>query len=434
MPGPSSSTASTTSPLRRSTRGLDRGARVGVAQRVLHQVEHEPVQLVARALDLRARRRGDRDLVVAGHRLELGGRLGDDLGEVDRAVRRLAARRRRGRAAAGRRPAGASGATSAARTRPPRAARPRAPPRAARGWPAPRSAACAARARRRRRTRAGGPARPRSPCAPSSSASSIASSVRGELGDLVVGLRAGDAQRRVARALDLARGVRQLGDRLHRAARGGQAGQQGERGAAEHAEGEEQLHAVDRGLDVRDAGARTGCTAVAGRRRRERARSRPASRRPRSCCGARAGRSPARRRLRRSASPSGDDADRRVLGRRVVVEVGRSRVAPQRRPAVVDAVAGASPPARACRPPAATSRLKSVADRRVVSTPTIAGEAAAGSRASAPRGAAGEPPADRQAPIRGGRSPRRGPYGGVEARHRLRASFAGWTRTPRSCS
>ena len=49
-------------------------------------------------------------------------------------------------------------------------------------------------------------------------------------------------------------------------------------------------------------------------------------------------------------------------------------------------------------------------------------------------GAAGEPPADRQPPIRGGRIPRRGPYGGAEARHRLRASFAGWRRTPRSCS
>ena len=36
--------------------GLDRGAGVGVAQRVLHQVQHEPVQLVLHALDLEAAR------------------------------------------------------------------------------------------------------------------------------------------------------------------------------------------------------------------------------------------------------------------------------------------------------------------------------------------------------------------------------------------
>src|SRR5881392_2903641 len=50
------------------------------------------------------------------------------------------------------------------------------------------------------------------------------------------------------------------------------------------------------------------------------------------------------------------------------------------------------------------------------------------------RGAAGEPPADRQPPIRGERSPRRGSNRVAEARHRLQASFAGWRRTPRSCS
>ena len=73
MPGPSSSTASTMWPLERSTRRLDRGPGVGVAQRVLHQVEHEPVQLVLHAFDLGARGRRDRDLVVARDRLELGG-------------------------------------------------------------------------------------------------------------------------------------------------------------------------------------------------------------------------------------------------------------------------------------------------------------------------------------------------------------------------
>ena len=72
----------------------------------------------------------------------------------------------------------------------------------------------------------------------------------GELGDLVLGLRVGDAARGVAGALDRARGLGQLGDRSHRAARGGEAGQQRERGAAEHAEPDEEAHAVGGGLDV----------------------------------------------------------------------------------------------------------------------------------------------------------------------------------------
>ena len=50
------------------------------------------------------------------------------------------------------------------------------------------------------------------------------------------------------------------------------------------------------------------------------------------------------------------------------------------------------------------------------------------------RGSAGEAPADRDAPRRGERSPRRGSYGGGAARHRLPASFAGWRRRPRWCS
>src|SRR3954447_18854360 len=49
--------------------GLDRGARVRVAQRVLHQVQDEPVKFVLHALDLQAGRGGDRDVVIAGHGL-----------------------------------------------------------------------------------------------------------------------------------------------------------------------------------------------------------------------------------------------------------------------------------------------------------------------------------------------------------------------------
>ena len=51
---------------------LDRRAGIGVPQRVLHQVQHQPVQLVAHAVDPRAGRRRDGDLVAAGDRLELG--------------------------------------------------------------------------------------------------------------------------------------------------------------------------------------------------------------------------------------------------------------------------------------------------------------------------------------------------------------------------
>ena len=72
----------------------------------------------------------------------------------------------------------------------------------------------------------------------------------GELGDLVLALRIGDPARRIAGALDRAGGLGQLGDRGHRAPCGGDAGQQRERGAAEHAEADEEAHAVGRRLDV----------------------------------------------------------------------------------------------------------------------------------------------------------------------------------------
>ena len=258
---------------------------------------------------------------------------------------------------------------------------------------------------------------------------SIASSVRRQLGDLVVGLGVGEGQRRVARALDPAGGRRQLGDRLHRAARGGQAGQQGQQRAAEHAEREEHLHAVGGVLDVGDPAARTAGTSRRDSRRPPPGASRRASRRPRTSCGT-ASRSRARpcvcqptrsssvitriaafcdaakssRSTRLptgfSAACAGDDPQQRVLLQRVgaaghlVVEV------------LVD-----------------LPRREHADDRR---------EAAQDHQRQG-RGAAGQAPADRQRPIRGGRSPRRGPYGGVEARHRLRASVSGWTRRPRSC-
>ena len=71
-----------------------------------------------------------------------------------------------------------------------------------------------------------------------------------ELGDLVVGLGVGDVPARVARALDLARRVGQLGDRAHRALRGREPGEQREDRAAEDAEDQEEAHARERVVDV----------------------------------------------------------------------------------------------------------------------------------------------------------------------------------------
>ena len=72
-----------------------------------------------------------------------------------------------------------------------------------------------------------------------------------QLGDLVLGLRMGDPARGVAGALDRARGLGQLGDRRHRAPRGRDARQQRQRGAAQHAQDQEEAHAVRGRLDVR---------------------------------------------------------------------------------------------------------------------------------------------------------------------------------------
>ena len=81
---------------------------------------------------------------------------------------------------------------------------------------------------------------------------------RRELGDLVVRLRVGDRQRRVARARDRARGVGEPVIGAMARARGREAGEQRQRGAAEHAEAEEDAHAVRRRAATSETGARTG--------------------------------------------------------------------------------------------------------------------------------------------------------------------------------
>ena len=194
--------------------------------------------------------RRDRDLVVAGHRLELGGRVGDDRGDVDRLVRR-----RRGPASAR-----ASSSRSATSRRIRREER-RAEAAASRCSPSRYSSSSS----RLASTEVSGV---RSSCEASATNSRWRASVASvsaarlaerrehrlqrarQLGHLVLGVRARDPHRRVARALDLARGRGHLGDRLHRAPRGGQAGQQREQAAAEHAEGQEHLHAVGGRLHV----------------------------------------------------------------------------------------------------------------------------------------------------------------------------------------
>ena len=132
--GPRSATSSTAaSPSRRTdtVTGVPGGVWI---ERVLDQVRGQAVQVVLHAVDDHRAGRG---------RPRPGGRAsGPASAAASQATgpgrpggaRRARGRRRRAQAAAGQPPAGASGATSAARRPPSPAARPRAPPRAARGW------------------------------------------------------------------------------------------------------------------------------------------------------------------------------------------------------------------------------------------------------------------------------------------------------------
>ena len=235
-------------------RHADLGARRRVAQGVLEQVDREAVQLVARALDDRGLD-VERDLVLAADRPELAGRLDDDLRQVARLARGRRGRRRCAPAAAGRRPAGACAGRSAAPSAPPRPGRRAAIRRAARGWRARSSAACAARARRRRRTGAGGRASTRSRRARrrarGASPRACARARRPRRRPAAGARRARDR----ACARSRPRSMVSSRDRRHRAARDRHAGEQRQRGAGEHAEQQEQLDARDRRLGVRDAAA-----------------------------------------------------------------------------------------------------------------------------------------------------------------------------------
>ncbi len=248
---------------RGGTETVDRRALRRVQERVLDQVGDQAVQVVGRAADrspARGRRRCSEWSSCDRARLGRPPRARSRRGRAAAWASR--GRRRRGPAAAGRRPAGACAATSAAPTSPSRAARPRArsasSSRLARMLVSGVRSSCEASATNSRWRSSEASVSPR---AALSSPQHVLERVR-QVGDLVVGLGFGSVHVGVARAGDLARGARQAGDRPHRAACHDQPAEQRQQRPAEHAEGEEQPHAVDRARRSRSPACRT-----AGRRR-----------------------------------------------------------------------------------------------------------------------------------------------------------------------
>ena len=225
------------------------GARRGVADRVLDEVERQAVQLVARPVDEGAVG-VDRELVAVGDDAELAGRLDEHLAEVGRRVRRLA----RGVVAGQQQQVGDEPA--------------HAPRRAQRRVGGLLLLAVEAlgeqlevgeHARQRRAQLVRGVGDELALAAQgvlgltARGVERVEHAVQraGKLGDLVVGLDGGDLLGRVARALDLARGRRQRGDRRHRAAGDHDPGEQRQAGAAEHADDEKQAQAPDGRVDGR---------------------------------------------------------------------------------------------------------------------------------------------------------------------------------------
>ena len=223
----------------------DRRARRRVVDGVLDQVQRQPVQLVACALDDRRRRSTSTSSSwSSASACGLADRVERDLAEVERPRWCAPARCPSARAAAGRRRAGACGAPSAARRRRPHAAR-----RAARRCSSSRFAstlvsgvrssceASATNSRWRLQRALGLEARALE------RAEHLLERLR-QLGDLVVAVRLGDGERGVAGPRDLARGGRDVGHRAQRAARQREPAEQREQRAAEDAEGQEQAHAA----------------------------------------------------------------------------------------------------------------------------------------------------------------------------------------------
>ena len=262
-----------------------------------------------------------------------------------------------------------------------------------------------------------------------------------QLRDLVVGLGVGDAPARVTRALDLAGGFAQLDDRADGPLRRCKPSQQREHRAAEHAEQQEEAHTREGVLDVGD---RPGVDQrqVAVRLRRHRSYGDEIAvlgvltvgllRRVDQQVGGRRrlGALDPHLVLRAQHLSLIEDPDLRVLGTGEAAEADLGVLAVGFQADEPDLVIEA--------------RLELVSGGRdlVVELATdLPGRQHADDRRETGedherqcRRAAGKSPADRNRPIRGERSPRRGSYVGAEARHPIPASSVGWTRTPRSCS
>ena len=229
------------------------GARRRVADRVLHQVEGHPVQLVGRAVD-HGGPGVDRQVVRLGHRAELGGGVHEDPAQVGRLARQRAAR------------VGA-GQQQQVADQPPHALR-RAQGRA-RGLGAlavehlgqQLEVGQDAGQRRAQLVRGVGDEVALADEQLLGLAARALERVEHllqrvpELGHLVVGHRLRQRAARVARLGDVARAGGQRGDGRHRAPADDQAAEQGQQRAREDAAAEEQPDARDGVLDDRDGAA-----------------------------------------------------------------------------------------------------------------------------------------------------------------------------------
>ncbi len=411
--------------------GADRGARRRVADGVLHEVQHEAVQLVASTLDHHVAG-VDVQLVAVGDGAELARGLHEDVADVGGHLRRLTL----GVRAREQQEIGDEAAHPAARAQ-----------RGLRRLPA------VAVERLGEQLEVGEDAGERRAQLVRGVGHELPLALQGglllrarlverdehavqrarQLRDLVVGLSRRDPACGVARALDLARGRRERGDRRHRAGGDPQPREEREPGPAEHADEQEEAHAVDRRLhvgerprvlhvdvadevvvDVRGDGDAAVLDSVAAQLDRAAQRRGP---------------EPLRRAvgLLDDLPLAVDDLDGGVGG-------AAERVEP--RAVDVDLVAQAR-----VDDEAVAQAVGRAADLRVeVRVDALRGQRADRAREGAEddqrqeRGAAGEPPADRDALRRGERSPRRGSYGGAWALHRLPAFSGGSTRRPRWCS
>ena len=253
-------------PRRPSLRDADARSRVpGGVWRIAFSIRlsDQPVQLVARALDHdRRRRRRPSSSWLGRQRPELGGGLDDDL--------------RRGRSGARAPLAPGVGAREQQQVGDQAAHPPRGAQRGRGGLAARSPSSSSAEqlevgedARQRRaqlvrgvgdELRAGASSVASVSCAGGVERAEHLLERARQLGDLVVGVAAaGTLRGGVARARDLARGRGQLGDRApSRGARSPAPASSASSGAAEHAERQEQPHAVDRARRRRTAAARTG--------------------------------------------------------------------------------------------------------------------------------------------------------------------------------